>query len=413
MSIFQPGAYRNHPSELSANLVRFCRLLRAHGVGVGAGEQQDALKALARIDLSRREQFRLALRATLSKTPREQQIFDRLFLPYWHGESELGQEARAGEDRLPDPQVHRLPEGEARHPSLNDWSSPEEALDTEPEATATYSPLEVLGQKDFSQFQADELPAVSAAIQQIARLLAQDLNRRYRQVRHGGRLDLRRTIRYSLRRGGEVIDLALRRHRFQRLRLVLLCDVSRSMDLYSQFFIQFIYAFQHQYRSIETFVFSTRLHRVSDILRRGPLEKALQELPQRVPDWSGGTKIGRSLHRFLQDYAPRYLTRQSVVLIISDGWDTGEVELLAESMAQLQRRSSCLIWLNPLMGFADYQPTCRGMQAALPYIDVFAPGHNLHSLHQLARQLQHIRLYGFRRRIRPLPEVQPAGLEEE
>ncbi len=398
----KPGAFQHHPGELSANVVRFCRLLRAHGVLVGAGEQQDALRALARIDLSLREQFRLALRISLTKNPQEQQIFDRLFPAYWSGESETDQHMGPGQAAEPDPRVHRLPEGEAHQPSLSEWSAPEDALDTEPEATASYSPLEVLGHRDFSQFQADELPAVRAAIQQIARLLAQDLNRRYQQVRHGGRVDLRRTIRYSLRRGGEVVDLALRRRRFQRLRLVLLCDVSRSMDLYSQFFIQFIYAFQHQYRSIETFVFSTRLHRVSELLRRGPLEKALEELPRRVPDWSGGTKIGQSLHRFLQDFGPRYLSRQTVVLIISDGWDTGDLALLAESMARLQQNSTCLIWLNPLMGFADYQPTCRGMQTALPYIDVFAPGHNLHSLHQLARQLLHIRLYGFRRHRYPV-----------
>jgi uncharacterized protein with von Willebrand factor type A (vWA) domain len=158
------------------------------------------------------------------------------------------------------------------------------------------------------------------------------------------------------------------------------------MDLYSRFLIQFIYALQHAIGRVETFVFSTGLHRITASLKRGDLHAALDEIARRVPDWSGGTKIGRSLRAFLDEYGST-LDHQTVAIIISDGWDTGEADVLGASMAELQRRAARVIWLNPLLASPGYEPICQGMRVALPYVDVFAPAHNLDSLRRLERYL--------------------------
>jgi len=162
------------------------------------------------------------------------------------------------------------------------------------------------------------------------------------------------------------------------------------MDLYSQFLIQFIYAFQFVYRRIETFVFSTSLHRITETLRNEELYNALRQLAKKVPDWSGGTKIGYSLEQFVENFGIKLVDSQTVCLIISDGWDTGDVVSLERSMRFLKKRSRNIIWLNPLKGSPEYEPSTRGMQTALPYIDIFSSAHNLNSLRNLASQLTKI-----------------------
>ena len=164
------------------------------------------------------------------------------------------------------------------------------------------------------------------------------------------------------------------------------------MDLYSRFLIQFIYAFQSVYRRIETFVFSTSLYHITEILRAEELYNALEKLSKTVPDWSGGTKIGFSLDQFVDQFGTKIIDSQTVCLIISDGWDTGDVDLLVRSMRYLKKNARSIIWLNPLKGSSDYEPATKGMQAALPYIDIFASAHNLNSLRRLVRQLAKIHL---------------------
>ena len=165
--------------------------------------------------------------------------------------------------------------------------------------------------------------------------------------------------------------------------MVILCDVSHSMDLYSSFFIQFIYAFQSVYKRIETFVFSTHLQRITQELRSKPFREAMQDLSQHTQGWSGGTKIGESLQTFVEDYGFQMLDKQTIVLILSDGWDTGEVELVESSMENIKKKSRKVLWLNPLMGNPNFKPEVEGMKAALPYIDTLASVHNLDSLRRL------------------------------
>ncbi len=376
--------------EFSANVVGFCRWLRKHGAGPGPGDQMDALRALDAIDLKSEEDFYWTLRTTLAKSQREQEIFDEHYRKFWYVWDHADQLSYRDEKETEVPQnvIDERPRKQ-RYISINDWLNHKDEASDEQEA-AGYSPFEVTTERDFSGFAGEDLEEVARLINEIGKSLAVKFSRRTMQSNRRGRLDLRRTMRSSLRRGGDILDLAHRQRRRQKLKLVLLCDVSKSMDLYSRFLIQFIYAFQSVYKRIETFVFSTSLHRVTETLQAEELEEALQELEDTVPDWSGGTKIGGSLTEFVEQHGLALLDPGTIVLIVSDGWDTGEVELLADSMRVIKQRSRSVIWLNPLMGNPEYQPSTRGMQAALPFIDIFASAHNLNSLRRLVRQLSRV-----------------------
>ena len=375
---------------MSSNLVGFCRHLRNQGLLSGLGEQMDALRALDQIPLREEEPFRMALRTSLAKSSREQEIFDEHFRKFWYvwESSEEFYRKPPGEEEEERAKIRVIDERQQKstYLSINDWMNQESESEEVKEA-AGYSPFEVDTERDFSQFGNEELQDVITLINEIGKRLATRFSRRMRHSKRHGPMDLRRTMRQSLRRGGDLLDLMHRRRRRQRLKLVLICDVSKSMDLYSRFLIQFIYAFQTVYRRIETFVFSTSLHRITDQLKEQSMDEAVARLSENVPDWSGGTKIGASLKQFVDDFSLKVVDPATVVLVISDGWDTGEVELLSESMAHLNRSSRSLIWLNPLKGSPDYEPTTRGMQAALPHLDLFASAHNLNSLRNLIREL--------------------------
>lgn len=359
----------------------FCRLLRHRGLLVGPREAADALRALAAVDLADRREAHLALRAVLASGPDAQRIFDAAFWEYWGPPTpEQDRGASGGEGAQP------LDGEGALERVLLEWG-PEGDEAADGDQVPAYSPVEVLTRKDFSAFAADELDEIAAIVIAIARRVATRLSRRTRHARRGHLVDLRRTIRHSLRRGGEILEVLRRVRKIQKTRVVLLCDVSGSMDLYSRFLIQFIYALQHAIGRVETFVFSTGLHRITSQLDRDDLRAALDEIARRVPDWSGGTKIGRSLRAFLDEHGAPALDHRTVVIIISDGWDTGEADVLEAAMVEIQRRAARVIWLNPLLASPGYEPICQGMRIALPYVDIFAPAHNLESLRRLERYL--------------------------
>ncbi|HEY3247253.1 MAG TPA: VWA domain-containing protein [bacterium] len=368
--------------DLTAHVVTFCRALRNRGLALGPHEAADALRALASVDVSDRRLCYLALRTVLVTRYDDFPLFDAVFAEYWN--------PPVTAPRLLDPETGELPgeggDGQQPAPAVMEWL--DQALQAEgEEPVAAYSPVETLTRKDFTAFSASELDEMSRLVVAIARKVATRLSRRTRAVQRSHHLDLRRTIRHSLRRGGEVLDLAYRRRKIQKTRVVLLADVSGSMDLYSRFLIQFIFALQHALGEIETFVFSTSLTRVTDAMSEADLRHALDEVAQRVPDWSGGTKIGYSLRSFLDRHGRDLLGTRTVVIVISDGWDTGEIDVLRGAMDELQRRAGRIIWLNPLLGGTGYEPICQGMRAALPYVDVFASAHNLESLRRLEEHL--------------------------
>jgi uncharacterized protein with von Willebrand factor type A (vWA) domain len=238
--------------------------------------------------------------------------------------------------------------------------------------------------QDFSTFGADQLEEVFRLTIQIAKRLARRISRRRRPVRRKGRVDLRRTLRANLTRG-DLIDLRFRARRRRKVRLVLLCDVSGSMDLYSRFLLQFLFALQNVFGRVETFTFSTRLTRITEYLKARSYRQVLRRLTE-VRDWSGGTRIGESLAQFNREW-PTLVDRRTIVIVLSDGWDTGDPELLAAELLRIKRRAGRMIWLNPLLGNQSYEPLTRGMAAALPLVDHFAAAHNLASLRALAGQL--------------------------
>lgn len=377
--------------DLTSAVIRFCRLLRAEGVLVTPSESHDAMRALACLDLADRGEVYYGLRSVLTASPQDFPVYDRLFGEFW---SLTGREAPpeilggpVGTSEKPEEREEEPPSElrtQAQPIALNEWLGGEED-DEEPVGLPSVSDREALLEKDFSTFTEDQLDELVRLVLQIARKLASRLSRRRRPTTKRGRVDLRRTVRRSVTKG-EMIDLAYRERKRQKIRLVVLCDVSGSMDVYSRFLLQFLFALQHSFNRVETFTFSTRLTHVTPYLRGRSYLWALKNLTA-VRDWSGGTKIGESLAAFNREHAMRMIDRRTIVVILSDGWDTGEPDLLERELRQLRRRAGRLIWLNPLLGNPGYEPLTRGMAAALPHLDTFAPAHNLASLHDLARHL--------------------------
>jgi uncharacterized protein with von Willebrand factor type A (vWA) domain len=261
-----------------------------------------------------------------------------------------------------------------------------------PVALRTYSPQETFLQKPFDQFTPSQLEEARALLLRLRWQVALRRVRRTRSTRRPGgqRPDLRASLRRSLRSGGELTRLSWRAPRRKPRPLVILGDISGSMDRYARLLIQFLYAVRRGRRDVEVFVFGTRLTRITPDLAHRDLDEAMRRVAGHVLDWSGGTRIGAVLHAFNRTWARRVLPHGAVTLIVSDGWDRGEADLLAAELARLQRRSFRLIWLSPLLGLPGYQPLTAGIEAALPYIDDFLPAHNLASLTDLAARLAHL-----------------------
>ncbi|MCB0105979.1 MAG: VWA domain-containing protein, partial [Caldilineaceae bacterium] len=281
-------------------------------------------------------------------------------------------------------QKHQQQEMELYRRNPSTGESQNDSQETEEERLLTYSDRELLRQKDFARLDDAELVTVQRMMQGIQWQLEPRRTRRHVRARQGQLIDLRRTMRQTLRHGGEVMQFTYRERKTKRRPVVLICDISGSMERYSRVLLQFIYIVTSRLDRVESFVFSTRLTRITRQLQRRNIDDALREASAVVHDWAGGTRIGEAIRTFNYDWARRVLNQGAVVMIISDGWDRGDVQLLGREMDRLHRSCHRLIWLNPLLGAEDYQPLVRGIQAALPHIDDFLPVHNLASLEQLA-----------------------------
>lgn len=372
--------------DLVATTTRFCRALREAGLHVTTAEAIEAARVLELVDLGDRDELRNALRSVLTSRPEDFTLFDELFEHFWSWEPDrLGRPARRSAPTRGDgPRPITRPNAA---PSVTRWAPADaDKLDEAPLTVARESDVERLHTKDFATFAPDELDEIRRVAARLARQLAARPSRRWRPAMRGQRLNLRQLMRQSLKTGGDVVELTFRERRLRKTKLVLLCDVSGSMDLYSRFLLQFLYALQNCFARVETFVFSTRLSRVTEQLRRRPYGVALRRLSAGVDDWSGGTRIGGSLAAFAASWR-RLIDRRTVVVVVSDGWDAGDPALVASALASIRERAGRVVWLNPLLGSPAYRPETRGMAAALPHLDVFAPVHNLDSLRALARHL--------------------------
>jgi len=372
------------PSDLLSGAVRFCRLLRSRGLAVTPSQGRDALRSLELIDLADRAEVHRALRAVLASRPADFPVFDAAFDAFWGGLAKPAPVGTLAREGAPPALEAHFPRAKDAALEFAEWSDVAEG-EGEPVGLPGLSEIEAMMGKDFSGFGAEELAEVERLAAQIARRLATRKSRRLTPSRRHGRVDLRRTMRTSLTRG-EPVELARRERKILKTKLVVLCDVSGSMDLYSRLLVQFLYALQNQLGRIETFVFSTRLQRITEELRGLTYGAALARLGA-VRDWSGGTKIGESLRAFIGEWRS-LLDRDTVVIVLSDGWDTGDPAVLSEALISMRRRAGKVVWLNPLLGSPDYQPLTQGMIAAMPHVDAFLPAHNLDSLRALARHLK-------------------------
>ncbi len=388
----------SNSGNLLHNLLLFGRLLRGLGLDVNPGRMIDLVQALGYIEIGCRVDFYHTARSLLIHRHEDIPLFDEAFETFWRkpadGWTTLDLRAMGERRRLRRPQFTapplRPPSPPAPAARENQSDQPSTAEPPIIQVTLTYSAREVLRHKDFAEMTGEELEAIKQLMAALVWQLGERRTRR-KQPGSGQSLDLRRTIRYNLKYGGEMLEWAYREPKVKPRPLVLIADISGSMERYTRLLLHFIFSLTAGLdQPVESFVFSTRLTRITRQLRGREVDQALQEVSHIVPDWSGGTRIGEALKTFNFDWGRRVLGHGAVVLLISDGWDRGEVDVLRAEMARLQRNCHRLIWLNPLLGSPQYEPLTRGMQAALPYVDDFLPVHNLASLEDLTQRLSEL-----------------------
>jgi uncharacterized protein len=372
------------PERSAASIIEFCRFARDNGLSIGVQQTLDAVEVAKTIGAADRAELAFALRAALTSSKEEWDRFNELFEIFWSA-SQRTQESPSEESKEARFRTHR-PQASSRAllaQSANEASS----ADREGKDVSGASAQQRLQTVDLSDVPGDDLAALEQISARLFRKMSLRLSRRRHIQNVADRVDVRRTIRRSISRGGDPIDLAFHGKKLRKQRLVIFLDVSGSMNSYSLFLVRFAYALQKYFGNVHTFLFSTNVVEISDLLRNRDLSVALRGLSGRAAGWAGGTKIGESLKEFNLRRGGKLLSRNTVFIILSDGWDTGEPTALAAELRKIRRRVQKLIWLNPLLGLEEYAPITRGMSAALPYVNAFAAAHNLQSLLALERYL--------------------------
>jgi len=378
---------------------------------IGSGQLLSFVAAISEIDVRIKQDFYAASKVTLVTSPEQIPVFDAIFGQFWRrvinpvGPVETSLEDLLSDEEPPDDSTPRDANDEEKKAGQDnatrvreksvlsvedtgeDGEGEAQDLDDLPDDVIVFSAREVLRKKDFSQYSAEEIAEARRMIARMDWRLGTRLTRRRQRSNNGEFVDYRATLRRVLRNNGVPIELK-RRKRKERMRpLVLICDISGSMDRYSRLLLQFVHALEHGLDTVEVFVFSTRLTRITRELRKRNVDSAIETVVNSVDDWSGGTRIGEAIKDFNFKWSRRALRSGATVIMISDGWDRGDPKLLSREMSRLQRSCRRLIWLNPLLGAPGYQPLTQGSRAALPYVDLFLPIHNLKSMEALARIL--------------------------
>jgi hypothetical protein len=382
--------------KLVANIVHFARTLRRAGLPIGPGRVLAAVEAVRAVGFESREDFYWALHSVFVNRRDQRALFDQAFHVFWRNPKLLermmalmlpavkpppGEEP--GEEmsrRLADAMAERPGRGAA------DDEPPEPEVIAD--AALTYSDRELLQKMDFEQMSADEMRAAKAAMARLRLPLLEVPTRRFRADPAGARIDMRATLRRSLRGGGREIDLRRRTRSKIHPPLVVLCDISGSMSRYSRMLLHFLHALTNDRDRVHVFLFGTRLTNITRYLRARDVDLALDRVADAVEDWSGGTRIGSAVRDFNRRWSRRVLGQGAVVLFISDGLDRDAGEGLAEEMERLHKSCRRLVWLNPLLRYEGFEPKSLGMRAILPHVDDFRTVHNLESLTQLAAVLR-------------------------
>ena len=372
------------------NLLHFGELLHAAGLDVPAGRMIDVAKALEYVDVGRRADFYVTLRTLLVDRSQDFPLFDDAFRTFWRpppGEwstddlRAMGEQRRFGRPRVDVPSIE---------PPASDATASALIEPVERVAAMSYSEREVSRTKDFAEYTDAEIEDARKSLALLSWDTGLRRTRRWTSASRGRMFDLRRVARASSRYGGELLELPVRTRKVRRRPLVLICDVSGSMERYTRMLLHFVHGLSSVASRVDTFLFATRLTRVTREVLHPRASAAVQAVARYVPDWGGGTRIGEALRTFNTQWRRRVMARGPVVFLISDGWDRGDPEVLRREMARLSRSCYRLIWLNPLLGSPSYQPLTRGMQVALPFVDDFLPVHNLASLEALAEHLNRL-----------------------
>ena len=383
-------------APMRRRLADFARTLRGNGFKVGLAETRDAVAILASPAASRPSSLKPALRSLFCATHSDWEKFDEIFEAYWRGRGMRGATALSGTSAESKTSLRRIAEagslqGPSGLPDHFERRVAEGDVAGGRGRRAGASSVETIAATDLRHItDPADIARANALAARLARTMRARLVRREQVRRRGRRFDLRRTIHRSVSHGGTPIELAWRRRKIKPLRLVVLLDASGSMELYTAFFVRFLHGVVDAFREAEAFVFHTRLAHVSAPLRDRDVARAVDRLSLMAQGVGGGTRIGESLAAFNRWHARRVINSRTAVMIVSDGYDTGEPERLGAEMRRLRQRCRRIIWLNPLIGWRDYSPQARGMQAALPYVDLFAPAHNLESLAALEPYLARI-----------------------
>jgi uncharacterized protein len=376
--------------RLSENILYFARALRAAGIPVGPGAVLDALEALSVASAGTRDDFYWTLHAVFVKRHEHTILFDQAFRIFFRKRGYIEKmiasmlpEIAPGSPKAPPPGAQRIQEALFSGIDEKDQSKSEGELD----ARLTVSDREILQKKDFAQMTAAEIAAAKDAIARLTLPLDEVRTRRLAPNQHGHIIDVRRTLRASMKAGGALIDLRYLGPRVKEPPIVALLDISGSMSEYTRLFLHFLHAVTDARKRVTTFLFGTRLTNVTRAIRQRDPDEALAACSANVADWSGGTRIATSLHTFNKQWARRVLTQGAVVLLITDGLERDADDTLAFEIDRLHRSCRRLIWLNPLLRFHGFEARAKGVQKMLPHVDELRPIHNLESMTDLVRAL--------------------------
>jgi hypothetical protein len=360
------------------HVVTFGRVLREVGIEVGPGRVVDAVRGLGNVDLTRQEDVYFTLRQTLVSRHDELELFDRAFAAWFLRGPIAPLVRQRAERRVPSSAVQETLEADRDRDDIDVAGDPIELGASE---------HELIREKDFAEMTPQEFERARRLMEAIARTRPRRRSRRRAPDPRGDVLDMRRMLRRCLRSGGDPVDQPWKSRKEVPRKLVVLCDVSGSMDAYARALLFFLHAIVGTGHGVEAFAFGTRLTRLTTDLGTRDPEAALARATETAIDWGSGTRIGNSLAEFNAVYGRRALTRGAVVVIVSDGWERDDPGLIGREMAKLARAAYAIVWVNPLKGSPEYEPLAGGMRAALPFVDRFLPGHNLRSLEELAAVL--------------------------